>query len=477
MTREDVRIYAGVFAASALAVAKQAPLRDPPPTTLPRRLRPASLGDLPRLFHGADEQDPAHRVARLSSAALVYSVRKDNEEQPKKILRPDEKTFLQKFHDERKAASNNFTTDRSCPHCRLLYGGFFVGYDLPPVVVVNHSARVKIDFDPDTNISQASIKDFQVIVPKEVAGEIIRLSDPLRWAEITRSIFERSDPVGRGGAPLSGVGRKEIEKKWKDSAADSGAFLYERAVWPMNEELSALSENILRIQNFDETEDSISYEYSLERCIRSNFGIAWESSGLDIDGGRCGVTATPLAGIIRQCRRGERPLRLTWRDILEWSSAFDPADEAALFSGKKPAPDRDQRARLGLSMETECAVSDAHNVSGTGSTGSASAGDNTQELSEPAPDEDIANRLDKLRLKLESDWSELAPFYLVTVSANKAIHFTVPENGPIELWYLLTWTAPTVLFTFLNRAICHSPIVLTDRSMKEKAGAGRHLKK
>jgi hypothetical protein len=461
MTRQDVRTYAGVFAASGLAVAKQTPLRDPPPTTLPRRLRPSSLGDLPRLFHGDDKDHPARRVARLSSAALVYSVRKDNEEQPKRILRGKERTFFEELHQKRSKASDNFRADRSCPHCRLLYGGFFVEVvALPPIVVVNHSARVNIDFDSESNISEATIKNFQIIVPEGVAKEIIRLSYPPRWAEITGSIFERSDPVGRDGVPLPGS-PNEIETRWKDSAAADDAFLYERAVWPMNEELSALSENILRFQKFEETKNSLSYEYSLERCVRSNFGIAWESSGLDIDGGHYDVQAIPLESVISQSRRGKETFCLKWRDVLEWSSTFDKKDEAALFRGTKPSEKaHDTRTSRSQSAVPECARKD-----------------DPQELSEFAPTEEIADRLGKLGARLEKDWSHLAPFYLVTINASKAIHFTVPENGPIELWNLLTWTAPTVLFTFLNRAICTSPILLTDRWMKEASARATRLKK
>jgi hypothetical protein len=66
---------------------------------------------------------------------------------------------------------------------------------------------------------------------------------------------------------------------------------------------------------------------------------------------------------------------------------------------------------------------------------------------------DVAKRLAK---------QEREPYFLVTISAGKQLHFTLPENGPVELWQLLTWTAPAFLFTFINLAVCLAPHILLD---------------
>jgi hypothetical protein len=66
---------------------------------------------------------------------------------------------------------------------------------------------------------------------------------------------------------------------------------------------------------------------------------------------------------------------------------------------------------------------------------------------------------------------EKESYSLVTITASKQIHFTVPENGPEEIWQLLTWTAPAFLFTFINLAVCLAPHLLLARD-KSNAPAG-----
>jgi hypothetical protein len=436
MSREDARTYAGLLAASSVVASKQISLRDSPPAGLPAQLRPSSLNDLARLFgqDKSEENNAVRRVARLSSAALVYSVDKTSPVQPAKILRDHEKEVLGVL-DKARATANTPTTgaaharrdrfkgDRSCPHCRLLYGSLYPQTkwgDLPPIAVVNHSARVNVTFDPDTNISEAMIKNFQVIVPETVAKMMIGLSHPLRWADPAGSLFQRSDPVDANGDDLRGD-PYTAEKEWKEGAeSQGGAFIYEDVVWPVNEDLSAASENIIKIRELFDRDDHLRYKYSLERCVRSNFGIAWEPSGLDIDGGFYDGLAIPVRKIGTAAEAQEILGELKKRDILEMSAKWDPDVSAELYKGWV-SPEGD-KVELSTIVETVW----------------------------------------ELGLRLEKRWPTLSPFYLVNVSASKELHFTIPENGPIELWDILTWTAPAILFTFLNRAICLAPHLLID---------------
>jgi hypothetical protein len=84
---------------------------------------------------------------------------------------------------------------------------------------------------------------------------------------------------------------------------------------------------------------------------------------------------------------------------------------------------------------------------------------------DPPPDEvlkdevtpkEIYDAVNPLHERLKAEWPELTPFSLLTMNARKELHFTLPENGPVELWYILTWMAPASLFMFLNR-LCQAP--------------------
>ena len=109
--REHDRDHAGLLAAASIVAAKQISVRNALPPT-PSRIHPSSLGDIPRLF-SRETESVTSRVARVSSAALLYSANK-NAVQAEKILRPQERDVLNKLDRDRKKNKN----DRGCPHCR-----------------------------------------------------------------------------------------------------------------------------------------------------------------------------------------------------------------------------------------------------------------------------------------------------------------------------------------------------------------------
>jgi hypothetical protein len=425
--RRDVgRLQAGLLAASSIVAAKQIAVRNALPAT-PPRIHPSSLGDIPRLF-GRQEQIGTDRVTRVSAAALLYSANKDIT-QAEKILRERERKILSKLDSDFKKRKD---TDRSCPHCRLLNGALYedttVWGTLPPIAVVNHNARIDVEFDPETNISHAQIESFQVVVPHKVAEEAIRLAHPLRWAETPGGLFERAYPSDATGVSL-GKGAN-VEQQWEMMAAKkSGAFVYEDVVWPLNEDLRARSENVIRILNLQRNGDSsLSYDYDLQCSVRSNFGVAWESAGLDLDGGTFNAHAVALN------RLKEKPV-------------VDRAFPKGAMRRNVYAIKAIYDAKAGNDLSRGWKVDEQNPIY-------------VPEEVEPA---EMVEALLTLNLKLERRWRDLKPFHLLTVTASKELHFTIPENGPIELWQTLTFTAPAVLFMFLNQAVCLAPHVLLNR--------------
>ena len=438
LTKEVIQNFAGMFAASGTVVSKQVWLRDPPQSNLSAGLQPSSLSDLPRLLSRDDKETPARRIARLSSAALVYSVDKKSTSQPSKILRSDEARDVLDVLQKRKEGVSSFDgrkrvdTDRSCSHCRLLYGSLYRDKtrwgDVPPVAVVNHAARIDVEFDPERNIAQATINHFQLILPTQIAEQLIGLAHPLHWADVEGTLFQRSDPVNADGVRLPGSSKKDREDGWHNHAKKGEAFIREEVAFPLNENLSSKCENIIKFTGFKRDQNSLlEYDYSLQRCIRSNFGIAWEPSGLDIDSGgyRGRMMSLEDRDIERAVIEGGPLHNLRRRDILEIDAQMGPWSESGvandeLLDGWPPGQDA-------VKPET------------------------------------IAPAVLKLRTTLEDRWD--SEFCLLDVSAGKKLHFTLPENGPIELWYALTWMAPAFLLTFLNSGVCLAPHMLIEEAV------------
>jgi hypothetical protein len=63
-------------------------------------------------------------------------------------------------------------------------------------------------------------------------------------------------------------------------------------------------------------------------------------------------------------------------------------------------------------------------------------------------------------------WSEAGDYWLVSLKASKRLRFTTPVDGPPELWALLTWSAPALLFVFINRGTLQLPHFLVDSLLK-----------
>lgn len=438
VTKDVACAHAGLLAAAGIVASKQIAVRNPPPPG-PRQVRPSSLVDLARLF-GREEKTVAGRVARLSAAALVYSANKDAV-QAEKILREEELKILDTIDGKTQAHKK---TDRSCPHCRLLYGSLYEDQErwrkLPPIAVVNHSARIDLQFDPETNTSQAAIKRFQVVVPYAVVTEMLHLSHPMNWKHTPGGLFRKSDPVdATGGVFDTSTNEAAVKQKWEKTAGDE-AFIFEDVVWPLNEDLRANSENIIKIVNFQSVAGlSLSYDYSLQRSVRSNFGIAWESGGLDLDGGSFSARAFPL-GLLSTADNASTafPEKVMRRDVLSIKATHDAAAVDALYLGWSDGDPKTNPAYLADVVERQ----------------------------------EIVAALETLNLTLKDTWPQLQPFYLLTIDASKELHFTIPENSPIELWQTLTWMAPATLFMFLNQAVCLAPHVLLDDVVKKISPPG-----
>ena len=477
-SQDDSRTLAGMVATANAVVGKQIPLRKPLPADLPRPLRPATTADLPRLFRGNGDS-PSRHVARLSSAALLYSVDKASTDQPSQLLGDKERPVLDTLHNDRRG---HLKDDRSCPHCRLLYDTLYNtnqyerGHYIerrtppPPIAVVNHSARVNVTFDPETNISEARIDNYQLIVPTFVAREMLRLSHPLRWAEPAGALFRQSLPVNAKGERLALQGQSDKEKV-RDWAKEERKFIYENCVWPINADLNAASENIIAFDNFFNDEDtSLSYTYRLQRSIRSNFGVAWERSGLDVDEGFFQALAVPIEEFSRHVtvepdNDDDPPVptapleaipigRLRRRDVLELQACHDHEVLSTLYGGFGHSPDQpvaDPVLRTLKAREKDAAVSvgtvlplELPVVVGRGE--------------DATTREEIVYTVEDAATRLADAWK--MDFCVVNISASKRLHYTIPENAPIELWHLLTLTAPALLFTFLNSAVCLAPHVL-----------------
>jgi hypothetical protein len=228
-----------------------------------------------------------------------------------------------------------------------------------------------------------------------------------------------------------------VEEAWEcDAATDAGAHIFEDVVWPLNAELSARVENIINIARFTRNDSgdafSLSFSYSLQCCVRSSFGIGFEPAGLDLDGGKVSLRAIPLDPILgmpsakyvdqsssspADFHMNGIPLgHLRRRDLVEMQSVTEPGRLQNLIEGTIGPDDVTPTEVLATLGHLGCALTD--------------------------------------------EWKEFAPFYLLDIEASKQLHFTVPENGPLELWQVLTWTAPSLLFLFLNRAVTLAPHLL-----------------
>ena len=91
----------------------------------------------------------------------------------------------------------------------------------------------------------------------------------------------------------------------------------------------------------------------------------------------------------------------------------------------------------------------------TGNDWPALTDDMKAKLKDTAAPRDAIDAIRELATNLKARWDGEDP-WLVTVTANKSLRFTAPGNAPVEVWATLTWMAPALLFSFLNRAVCQA---------------------
>ena len=109
----------------------------------------------------------------------------------------------------------------------------------------------------------------------------------------------------------------------------------------MNEDIRANSENVICIRTFNSTPgdekdgtQKLSFDYGLERSLRSNFGIAWERSGLDVDGGLVSATSVPVGDLGDKGAGAESPLgRITLRELDEMRAYDKPGSAGNVARG------------------------------------------------------------------------------------------------------------------------------------------------
>jgi hypothetical protein len=484
-------VYAAQLAANSLVVARRLPQRRPLDVTS-RLFLPVGLQELPELLDCSQSpHDRARQLSRISSVAALKTLERGSafDVRPglmSQLLSADEKRKLRERHARGRDLSPLDREGMICRYCAM-FEALVLDGEPPPIFVVNHSAGINVDFDVESNISEASVNNYQLLLPKRYALKAIDGTHPLRWDRSAPDSFDETAPAKFEGrrphgswACASGAKLDPAQtKRWQEAAAAtlenagderSGGYLYERAVWPWNKRLTTRVENVLKIRSFanikvdaeemnlvlaeaaDAPADArtaflrskrglsqlpveddscdiadgqariLHYQYSLESCIRSSYGIGWEDyNGLNVDDGKVSNVA------------------------VHWSQ-LQPHHVANL----KPQ----DLEHLYLSLRRTAAAS------GQGDLASTALDHATNVRSAELDDAGhvacehvrwIAERLDGL----------VGPdLWFLDVSASKALRFSFPLNGPIETWSALTWMAPAILFTFLNRAVCQLPYAL-----------------
>jgi hypothetical protein len=471
MDRAATRTYSAILAASSSLASKHAVLRVPPPATLPRHLQSHNLNEVPRLLSEPTTGRAAReaRVARAMVAATHYSLAKKRTHLTAQLLDGEAEKVLKELeahHDReqpkqqhRARSPQRQKANRTCRYCTI-FNAMLYGSDPSnhPFEVVNHSAHVRASFDPDVNIASAGIgvdgdddPPFQVLVPEDIAKEMVRLAHPLAWPLASPDLFQETAQVrrrpGRWEIDRSTLDPIERVKAWQ--AERDPRYLYEWVSWPWNDQAKAEIENILRIDGFkysDEADEvSMQYEYSLEECQQTSFGLGIERSGLDIDAGQ-------YQGVAKRVFRGEKVLiskadvrHLTRRDLVHMDLLGDYEQLSSKRAAGKKAPTNRNLQALAQGWSS----------------------------AENALDPDLARQALAARArKLSEDWRGRmrgnTEYWLVSLGASKRLRFTTPVEGPPELWGALTWTAPALLFMFINRGTCQLPHFLLDSVLQGK---------
>jgi hypothetical protein len=187
------------------------------------------------------------------------------------------------------------------------------------------------------------------------------------------------------------------------------------------------------------------YEYSLEECQQTSFGLGIERSGLDIDAGE-------YRGVAKRVFRGEKVLlnaddvrHVTRRDLVH----MDLLGAYQQFSAKR-----------GESKKSATTPHLQELAQGWRSTENLLDPDVTRQV--------VAARARQLSEAWQGRMRGNTDYWLVSLGASKRLRFTTPVEGPPELWAALTWTAPALLFMFINRGTCQLPHFLLDAVLHGK---------
>ena len=446
------RINAALVAAASSTVSKRVGSRPSPPTTLPARFRFPAVQDIPSLLGNqlSPSSETHRKIARLTTASLTYALAKKGTQQVNALLESCDRAVLEELELLRGTAKKEATgiiddtnNDRGCRYCMLLQRSLYQSKKIPPPVeIISHSAHVSSTFDSDANLATASIgfdefghtaQPYQLLLPKSIATKMIANSHPLNWKVAAPDLWTRSDRVVRaddGSFPSPPPKESPIERE----AAKKNFFLLEGVLWPWNQEVEGSITNVLRITDLfsdargldDGHLRALEYDYSLESCLGSNFGVSAEPTGIDIDEGGYSGIAKPAAEITR----GDVAY-LTDRDI----------DHLGAANSKILAKRLDRLFGYPTPRKPK-----------------------STPKSMPAKAKIMA--IKKRARELRSFWDE--EFWFVSVSAIKKLRFTAMKNGPADLWSALTWTAPAVLFVFINRSVAQTPYFLLEDVFKQR---------
>ena len=378
------KTYAGLLAASNAVVSKFSEGRPPPSAPYAPGFRPASLAEVPRLMAGAK---PIHQ-AIAASLCHAYESSKDGEVTPggytEKICRNGNLNGeLKKYQATRKAVAPKNKSSLSLLRTGLDHSrDLFAQLHPSPVTVVTPDVQIVTDFgEGGSNISKASITNYQLLLSEESATQVLGRSNPLNWKQGAPDLFKSVVPAKQVGERPKQTWMPDPHrdpKNWQKAASQGVEYIYESAVWPWSDSITLGVENVLAISGFQSSEADgdkkvLSYTYALERCIRSDYGfIVEELSGLDIDGGQVDGRAVPVASALKDAS---------------------------------------------------------------------------------TPNVDDLRRLTKEHKRQHPGYEP----WLLTISSSKSLRYTVPQYAPVDLWASLTWLAPALLYTFINRAVCQLP--------------------
>jgi len=250
---------------------------------LPRSMAPLSLDDLAAsccpVGHGPGQEPPEHYRARRSIVAMLAGAGVD-EAVWKPLMYSAERSALEQICDDGGKGGGS-----DCIYCNATRA-LAVARGGDEVATRTH-APIRIDFDPDSFISAASVSGLEVLVPSAQLAALFDRADPRNWARDASDFFKRSEPGlwTRGGW--------QGGRPW--AHADHGQ-IYEVALAQLNERIAFEIHNILDISGFQndlagrqvEPSDDrlrVRYAYALQQNLGSKLGFIWEAEGIDIDNG------------------------------------------------------------------------------------------------------------------------------------------------------------------------------------------------